>query len=76
MTTKGWPESGKAGSRVEQVDKVHPDSSVMEGDPLAELACSLGMTSMSVCCKQARSSFALEDLSLVKENNVPPSSKG
>ena len=33
MTTKGWPESVKARSRVEQVDKVHPDSSVMEGDP-------------------------------------------
>jgi hypothetical protein len=58
------------------VDKVHPESSVMEGDPLAELACSLGMTSMSVCCKQARRCFEVEDLSLVKENHVPPSSKG
>lgn len=76
MTPKGWPESGKVRSRGEQVDKVHPHSRVLVGDPLAELACSLGMTSMSVRCKQARMCFALEDLSPVKENHAPPSSKG
>jgi hypothetical protein len=36
---------------VQQGDEVHQDSSVMYGDTLAELECSLCITPLSVCCK-------------------------
>ncbi len=52
---------------VQQVDKVHPKSSVMYEGALADLSCSLCMASLSVCCKCVYVFLVGEFLSCTRE---------